>query len=164
MIRLDDVEKTYRTRRGELVHAVEDVSVSIRENEFVTFVGPSGCGKSTLLKLVAGLYRPRWGTCSIDGFDLRLVDEASLRRCVAIVEHGVQRELEAQNVVTFRRLQDEQEVRVGRLSRARPVLVGLPYQPHLAPDRFESLRRIRCPGARRAVLELERAKHTADLN
>ena len=46
MIRLDDVEKTYRTRRGELVHAVEDVSVSIRENEFVTFVGRS---ESTLI-------------------------------------------------------------------------------------------------------------------
>ena len=40
VIRLDDVEKTYRTRRGDLVHAVEDMSVSIRENEFVTLVGP----------------------------------------------------------------------------------------------------------------------------
>jgi NitT/TauT family transport system ATP-binding protein len=65
VIRLDDVEKTYRTRRGELVHAVEDVSVSIRENEFVTFVGPSGCGKSTLLKLVAGLVPPTRGSVHV---------------------------------------------------------------------------------------------------
>ena len=49
------MEKTYRTRRGDLVRAVEDVTLDIAENEFVTLVGPSGCGKSTLLKLVAGL-------------------------------------------------------------------------------------------------------------
>ena len=55
MIRLDGVEKTYRTRRGDVVRAVEDVTLHVAENEFVTLVGPSGCGKSTLLKLVAGL-------------------------------------------------------------------------------------------------------------
>jgi NitT/TauT family transport system ATP-binding protein len=55
LIRLQGVEKTYRTRRGDLVLAVEGVTLDIAENEFVTLVGPSGCGKSTLLKLVAGL-------------------------------------------------------------------------------------------------------------
>jgi NitT/TauT family transport system ATP-binding protein len=55
VIRLDHVEKTYQTRRGDLVHAVEDITLSVGPNEFVTLVGPSGCGKSTLLKLVAGL-------------------------------------------------------------------------------------------------------------
>jgi NitT/TauT family transport system ATP-binding protein len=55
VIRLDHVEKTYRTRRGDLVHAVEDITLEVGLNEFVTLVGPSGCGKSTLLKLVAGL-------------------------------------------------------------------------------------------------------------
>ena len=55
MIRLDHVEKTYRTRRGELVPALDDITLEVGENEFVTLVGPSGCGKSTLLKLVAGL-------------------------------------------------------------------------------------------------------------
>ena len=55
MIRLDGVGKTYRTRRGDLVRAVEDVTLLVEPNEFVTLVGPSGCGKSTLLKLVAGL-------------------------------------------------------------------------------------------------------------
>src|SRR5207245_1720919 len=55
VIRLDGVEKTYRTRRGDLVRAVEDVTLHVEENEFVTLVGPSGCGKSTLLRLVAGL-------------------------------------------------------------------------------------------------------------
>ena len=55
MIRLDGVVKTYRTRKGDLVHALAETSLTVEENEFVTLVGPSGCGKSTLLKLVAGL-------------------------------------------------------------------------------------------------------------
>jgi len=55
VIRLDHVTKTYRTQRGELVRALEDITLHVRENEFVTVVGQSGCGKSTLLKLVAGL-------------------------------------------------------------------------------------------------------------
>jgi len=55
VIRLDHVTKTYRTQRGELVRALEDITLHVRENEFVTIVGQSGCGKSTLLKLVAGL-------------------------------------------------------------------------------------------------------------
>ena len=65
MIRLDGVEKTYRTRRGDLVRAVEDVTLEVAENEFVTLVGPSGCGKSTLLKLVAGLTPVTRGTVRV---------------------------------------------------------------------------------------------------
>jgi NitT/TauT family transport system ATP-binding protein len=55
VIRIDHVEKTYRTRRGDLVPALDDITLEVGENEFVTLVGPSGCGKSTLLKLVSGL-------------------------------------------------------------------------------------------------------------
>ncbi|HKA63602.1 MAG TPA: ABC transporter ATP-binding protein [Methylomirabilota bacterium] len=61
MIRLEGVEKTYRTRRGDLVPALAETSLSVGSNEFVTLVGPSGCGKSTLLKLVAGLVPPTRG-------------------------------------------------------------------------------------------------------
>ena len=65
MIRLDHVEKTYRTRRGDLVHAVEDITLEVGLNDFVTLVGPSGCGKSTLLKLVAGLVPMTRGTIHV---------------------------------------------------------------------------------------------------
>ena len=65
MIRLQDVEKTYRTRRGDHVRAVEGITLDITENEFVTLVGPSGCGKSTLLKLVAGLTSVSGGTVRV---------------------------------------------------------------------------------------------------
>jgi NitT/TauT family transport system ATP-binding protein len=65
LIRLQGVEKTYRTRRGDLVPAVEGITLDIAENEFVTLVGPSGCGKSTLLKLVAGLTPVSGGTVRV---------------------------------------------------------------------------------------------------
>ena len=71
MIRLDHVEKTYRTRRGDLVRAVEDITLEVGENEFVTLVGASGCGKSTLLKMVAGLTPATRGTIHIRGAAVR---------------------------------------------------------------------------------------------
>jgi NitT/TauT family transport system ATP-binding protein len=63
---LEGVRKVFRTGRGEVV-ALEDVSLSVGEGEFVCLVGPSGCGKSTLLNLVAGLDAPDAGTVLVDG-------------------------------------------------------------------------------------------------
>ena len=71
MIRLDHVEKTYRTRRGDLVHALDDITLEVGEGEFVAVVGPSGCGKSTLLKLVSGLVPATQGTIHIRGQAVR---------------------------------------------------------------------------------------------
>ena len=71
MIRLQGVEKTYRTRTGDLVHALAPTTLTVGENEFVTLVGPSGCGKSTLLKLVAGLVPPTGGRIHVRDQEVR---------------------------------------------------------------------------------------------
>jgi NitT/TauT family transport system ATP-binding protein len=71
VIRLDRVAKTYRTRRGDLVHALEDISLEIGDRELVTLVGASGCGKSTLLKLVAGLTPATRGSIRIGAAEVR---------------------------------------------------------------------------------------------
>jgi len=48
-------------------YAVEDISLQIREGEFVAIVGPSGCGKSTFMKLTTGLRMPSKGSVTIAG-------------------------------------------------------------------------------------------------
>jgi len=47
--------------------AVEDISLQVREGEFIAIVGPSGCGKSTFMKLTTGLRMPSQGRITIDG-------------------------------------------------------------------------------------------------
>src|SRR5580704_5193981 len=63
---LDHVSKTF-PRNGGNVAAIEDVSLSVGEREFVAIVGPSGCGKTTLLRIVAGLERPSLGSVHVGG-------------------------------------------------------------------------------------------------
>jgi spermidine/putrescine transport system ATP-binding protein len=52
------------------VAALDNVSVSIRENEFFTLLGPSGCGKTTLLRLIAGFDFPTEGQIMLYGEDI----------------------------------------------------------------------------------------------
>jgi sulfonate transport system ATP-binding protein len=60
------VSKTFITQKGS-VHALDDVSLRVREGEFITLIGPSGCGKSTLLKIVAGLDDSYEGDVLLEG-------------------------------------------------------------------------------------------------
>ena len=64
-IRLDNVGVRFTARNGH-VQALEGVTLSIREGEFVCLVGPSGCGKSTLLNVIAGLVQPETGAAFKD--------------------------------------------------------------------------------------------------
>jgi multiple sugar transport system ATP-binding protein len=46
---------------------VKDISLEVKDGEFLTLLGPSGCGKSTLLRLIAGLEQPTQGKVLIGG-------------------------------------------------------------------------------------------------
>ena len=65
-IEIKDVSKSYPTRDGAPVLAVDDVSLDIAGGEFVSVVGPSGCGKSTLLSIIAGLIPATRGEIRIE--------------------------------------------------------------------------------------------------
>ena len=64
-LRIDAVSKRFGTTL-----AVDDVSLDVRENEFLTLLGASGCGKTTLLRLMAGLEQPDGGTIFIGDADM----------------------------------------------------------------------------------------------
>ena len=64
---VEGVRHQYRPPRGRPVLALEDVSLEVREREFVALLGPSGCGKSTLLYLVGGFLPTEGGRILVDG-------------------------------------------------------------------------------------------------
>jgi putative ABC transport system ATP-binding protein len=66
MIRLQNVEKVYRTEKIETL-ALSNINLDIQEGEFVSVMGPSGCGKSTLLNIMGLLDIPTQGTVQLNG-------------------------------------------------------------------------------------------------
>jgi NitT/TauT family transport system ATP-binding protein len=62
-----DITMAFRSRSGDEVIAVDDMSLQVQDREFISIVGPSGCGKSTLLRVIAGLVRPSSGEVFLDG-------------------------------------------------------------------------------------------------
>ncbi|MGH9162426.1 MAG: ABC transporter ATP-binding protein [Vicinamibacteraceae bacterium] len=66
MIRLENIEKVYRTDRIETV-ALTNINLEVAEGDFISVMGPSGCGKSTLLNLTGLLDVPTRGQVQLDG-------------------------------------------------------------------------------------------------
>jgi len=59
--------KEFVDRRGQVVRAVDDVSLAVREGEFFALLGPSGCGKTTTLRAIAGFEEPTSGEVLLRG-------------------------------------------------------------------------------------------------
>jgi NitT/TauT family transport system ATP-binding protein len=64
IIKMENVRKVFHTRDRDIL-AVSDVTMDVKEGEFISLVGPSGCGKSTVLKILADLIQADSGTVQI---------------------------------------------------------------------------------------------------
>lgn len=79
MIELTNTTKTYDSGGG-VVRAVDDVTLTVRDGEFVAVVGHSGSGKTTLVSLMGGLTKPTSGNIFIGGTDIWTLDNFNLAR------------------------------------------------------------------------------------
>ena len=68
---LESACKAFRTPEGKTVKALDQINLSVRENEFVTLLGPSGCGKTTLLRCISGFEDLDTGQLTIGGQSMR---------------------------------------------------------------------------------------------
>ncbi len=65
ILRLQDVSLTYHTSSSE-TRAIENLTFSVYEKEFVAIIGPSGCGKTSVLSIIAGLIKPSGGKVTVN--------------------------------------------------------------------------------------------------
>ena len=84
-VRIDNVSFTYENSE-EVLHGID---LTVRPGETVAIVGPSGGGKSTLCQLVPRFYDVDGGSVSVDGMDVRQLQQRSLRRNIGVVQQDV---------------------------------------------------------------------------
>lgn len=77
LIEMHDVEREYFVG-GELVRALNGVSLTIHQGEFVAIMGPSGSGKTTTMNVIGCLDKPSRGQYILDGFDVSGLDDSQL--------------------------------------------------------------------------------------
>ena len=66
LLEIKNVSLNYHTLKVE-TKAIEDISLTVDDKEFVSIVGPSGCGKTTLLSIIAGIIKPSSGSVTLNG-------------------------------------------------------------------------------------------------
>lgn len=77
ILRVDNLRKTYGQGENQ-VHALDGVSFSVNQGEFVAIIGPSGSGKSTLLHILGGVDRPTSGKVYMNGQDVYAQNDTQL--------------------------------------------------------------------------------------
>jgi putative ABC transport system ATP-binding protein len=138
MIRLHNVSRLYPARadRGDMVRALDDVSLHVQPSEWLAIMGPSGSGKSTLVNLIGCLDRPDSGEIWLEGENVAKLPASELNRVRAekvgfIFQqfHLIPYLTAVENVMLaqyFHSMTDEQEAqqaleRVGLADRARHI-------------------------------------------
>jgi NitT/TauT family transport system ATP-binding protein len=120
---IDSVTKVFPAGSGS-VTALEDISLTVREGEFVSILGASGCGKSTLLNVVAGLDKPTRGSVHRAGDPSFMFQEAALFPWLS-VERNVELPLKLRKVPKA-----ERRERVAELLDLVQLTAFAARQPH----------------------------------
>ena len=142
MLQVKNIHKQYKT--GELVQdALHDVSLNLRDNEFVAVLGPSGSGKTTLLNIIGGLDRYDSGDLIINGISTKQYKD---RDWDAYRNHTIGLVFQSYNLIPHQTILANVELaltisgvsRAERRKRAQAALeeVGLGEQSHKRPNQL----------------------------
>ena len=71
ILKIVNLRKNYHDLKGE-IEAIKDITIDIKENEFISIVGPSGCGKSSLLSILANIEEKSGGKIIINKKNLKV--------------------------------------------------------------------------------------------
>ena len=136
ILRVEHLRKIYG--KGEnAVHALDDVSFSVEQGQFVAIIGPSGSGKSTLVHILGGVDRPTSGKVFVDGQDVYAQNEEKLaifrRRQVGLIYqfYNLIPVLNVTENITLPVLMDGQKVNEDRLQELLQVLKLKGRETHL---------------------------------
>lgn len=69
-IEIKNLSKTFKTNNNLEVNALKNITLEIKENDFICIVGPSGCGKSTMLRIIASLENASEGIITYKGKEI----------------------------------------------------------------------------------------------
>jgi putative ABC transport system ATP-binding protein len=157
MMTLNNVTKRYRTSEMETA-ALDEVSLTIADGEFVAIMGPSGCGKSTLLNIVGMIDRPTAGQYLFDGTDVGSLSETGLldfrKRNIGFIfqSFNLIDDLTVEENVALPLLYQHMD-KTMRRQRAREVLelVGLDHRARHRPSQLSGGQQQRVAVARAVV-------------
>jgi len=157
MIRLEHINRTFKVG-DELVHGLDDVSLQLKDGDYVSIMGPSGSGKSTLLNVLGLLDQPDSGNYFLNGDDVTQLSELQQSRVrrekvgfVFQTFHLVPRLTAAENIALPLTLAGvEHEERDQRVSEVLASL-SLTDRGHHRPDQLSGGQRQRVAIARAVI-------------
>ena len=126
MIELKNIYKSYDSK----TNVIEDLNLTISDEEFVVLIGESGCGKTTTMQMINRLIEPTKGSILINGKDIKTVNKNELRRNIGYVIQNVglfpHKTIE-ENIATVPMLCKKDKNEIALKVKSLMEVVGLPY-------------------------------------
>jgi ABC-2 type transport system ATP-binding protein len=118
MIETKNLNKIFPIKKGEDIHAVVDLSLSVAEGEVFGFLGPNGAGKTTTVRMLTSLIGPSSGEAWVNGYKIGR-DDQSIRQSVGVLTEnpGMYERLSAsKNLMIYANLYNVEDIegRVGK--------------------------------------------------
>ena len=152
MLELDNVSYSYNKK--DLV--IDNLSLKVNDNEFVTLLGPSGCGKTTILNLIAGFMIPSGGCIKIDGKDQSNVSVNKRDIGIVFQEYALFPHLSVEkNILYPLNFKKEKFTKVEKRDKCEKILelFGLDELRNRLPDKLSGGQKQRVAVARALISE-----------